>query len=288
MHDTWGIPGPAFVGLFWTAAALVVVGAVSYRLIAFRGHAGLPDHIGPEHAAFLAGGPKLAVYASLGALRGAGAINVSDKRIFSGGRPLPRDATPLDYLTHEATAGGYAAAQLPTHPQIKSRLAQIRDELERSGMLVSPAQRAGMRWLGGAGWALIVIGIARISAGVGTGKPVGNLSASTVMVAIMLLFLARTPLRTRAGNRALAQLRQQYAHLAPARAPAFTTYGPAAAAMGIGLFGIGSLYALDPTFAADAGLPRHVDMSGDSGSSSSCSGGSSCGSSCGGGGGCGG
>src|ERR1700742_467208 len=123
MHDTWGIPGPTFLWMFWIEAAFLLTGALVCRRIAFGGRPS-DQRLGAEKVAYLAGGPRLAVYASLGALRGAGAVSVNNKRVYSGTAPMPSDATRLDYATCQATAGGYSAAELPTHPQIEAELAQ--------------------------------------------------------------------------------------------------------------------------------------------------------------------
>jgi len=105
------------------------------------------------------------------------------------------------------------------------------------------------------------------------------------------------PRRTRAARAALRSLRRRHNHLAPMYAPAYASYGAAGAAMGIAIFGPASLWAIDPGFAAEAGVAREMTASGTMGSGwtgggsscgSSSGGGSSCGSSSGGGSSCGG
>jgi hypothetical protein len=56
----------------------------------------------------------------------------------------------------------------------------------------------------------------------------------------------RTPL----GRALLRQHRQEYAYLAPAQRPAWTTYGPAAAGLGVGLYGTAAFLAISPRLAA--------------------------------------
>src|ERR1700761_8037607 len=98
MHETWGIPGPTFLGMFWVEAAFLLIGAWVFRRFTFGGRRN-DEGLAPEQAAYLTGGPPLAVYASLGALRGAGAVSVNNKRVYSGTAPMPSDATRLDYAT---------------------------------------------------------------------------------------------------------------------------------------------------------------------------------------------
>ena len=283
MHDTWGISGRTFEMWFVMSAVLLMAAAMTYRSIAFRGRRTSGDHVDAQQAAYLAGGPQLAVYSALGKLRGAGAVGVDRNRALTRTAPLPRDAAPLDWAVYEATASGYTAARLPDHPAVSATLAQIRGSLEQAGLLLSPSQRERARLFVYAELILVAIGLARVAAGVANGRPVKDLLMSFLLVAVFLVFMASLPARTRAGTAVLGDLRRRYAHLAPAQKPAFQTYGPAAAAMGIGLFGLGSLYALDPGFASDTGAPLHL---GHSDGGSSCGGGSgdSGGGGCGGGG----
>jgi hypothetical protein len=56
----------------------------------------------------------------------------------------------------------------------------------------------------------------------------------------------RTPL----GQALLRQQRQEYAYLAPAQRPAWQTYGPAAAGLGVGLYGSTVFRAINPGLTA--------------------------------------
>ncbi|WP_395309500.1 TIGR04222 domain-containing membrane protein [Mycobacterium sp. AMU20-3851] len=87
--------------------------------------------------------------------------------------------------------------------------------------------------------------------------------------------------RTRAGRRLLKVQQKQQEFLRPARRPAFTTYGPASAAVSAALFGTAALWMLDPDYATAVELNGDTDGGGDG---ASC-GGSSCGGDGGGGGG---
>ena len=68
MHDDWGISDQAFVKWFIVAATFVAVLAVVNRFVAFRGRRPVTADVDVDHVAFLAGGPRLAVYAALGEL----------------------------------------------------------------------------------------------------------------------------------------------------------------------------------------------------------------------------
>jgi hypothetical protein len=84
-------------------------------------------------------------------------------------------------------------------------------------------------------------------------------------------------------------MRRSSKHLRPDSSPSWSTYGPGAAALGVGLFGTAAIWAADPAFAADAEIQRQsIGSNGWTGGSDGGGGGSSCGGGGCGGGGCGG
>ena len=142
------------------------------------------------------------------------------------------------------------------------------------------------------GWLLAVaaLGVVRVMAGYRQ-RPAGRSSWSSRSCwssSLGLLLVARAPRRTRAGDALLRQLAADHHALSPSMKPDWAVYGPAGAALAVGVFGVGALWAADPAFATElaaqraaAGFGGYVPGGGDSGGGS----GSSCG---GGGGGCGG
>jgi hypothetical protein len=122
-------------------------------------------------------------------------------------------------------------------------------------------------------------------------RPVGFLLAGLAVVTVLAVVqLIVAPRRSRAGDRTLARLRTEQHGLAPRMRPDWTVYGPEGAALGIGIYGMGAIWASDPAFADELALSRTADTSGSfiatTGGGDSGGGGSSgCG---GGGGGCGG
>ncbi|WP_432898686.1 TIGR04222 domain-containing membrane protein [Micromonospora matsumotoense] len=304
--DTWGIPGPLFLKLYLLVTVVAVVGTLLHRRRTTAGPDSVGvDQLGPQQVAYLNGGDQLAIWAALGGLRGAGAIDVRPDRQLIATGPTPAGVTPLDHAIRHAARQPVAARKLQRDSGVARSLEQLRQGLEQRGLLIDAdgvrALRRGRNLL----LVLLALGVVRLIAGLINGRPVGWLLLALAGLGVALALLARTPRRTRTANGALRRLRGSSRHLAPDSAPAYSTYGPAGAAMGVALFGTASLYALDPGFAAQAEIQRQAlnassgsSYSGSSGtscssSSSSCSGGSSSscgggGSSCGGGGGCGG
>ncbi|MGB2570491.1 TIGR04222 domain-containing membrane protein [Micromonospora citrea] len=292
--DTWGIPGPVFLGLYLTAALVVVVGAIVHRSRVLAGRpGGTIDALGPQQVAYLNGGDQLAVWASLGGLRGSGAVGVRPDRRLTTGGALPAGVTPLDQAVHHAARRNLYARELTRDEWVARALTELREGLERQGLALSPAQRRTARNGSLAVFGLLVLGAVRLGAGLSQGKPIAFLLVAFLVLTVPAILLNRVPWRTRAADAALRELRRRHTHLSPTSAPAYATYGAAGAAMGVALFGTVSLWSLDPGFAEQAEIQRQaLNSGGGAGSSggSSCGGGSSCsgGSSCGGGGGCGG
>ncbi|MFY1595005.1 TIGR04222 domain-containing membrane protein [Micromonospora sp. WMMD737] len=290
--DTWGISGPAFLGVYLLAAVVIIVGTVVHRLSVLAGpQVGDVGQLGPQQVAYLNGGQQLAIWASLGGLRSSGAIGVRPDRRLTTGGALPAGITPLDQAIHFAAGRNATTRELARDEWVVRALDQLRTSLEQRGLALAPARRAALRRGAFLLTALLLVGVLRIFAGLGNDRPVGWLVLSQLPLIVVAVLLYRVPWRTRAATQALRGLRRQHTYLAPASAPAYATYGAAGAAMGVALFGTASLYAMDPGFASQAEIQRQaVSGSGASSTGGGCGGGSSCsgGSSCGGGGGCGG
>ncbi|MFG1890933.1 TIGR04222 domain-containing membrane protein [Micromonospora sp. NPDC049051] len=290
--DTWGISGPTFLRVYLLAAVVIVAGTLVHRLAVLAGPS--VDNLGqlhPQQVAYLNGGQQLAIWASVGGLRSSGALGVRPDRRLTTGGPLPAGITPLDQAIHIAAGRHAKTRELARDGRVCQALDHLRADLEQRGLALAPARRTALR--GGAFLltALLLIGVVRVFAGLGNDRPVGWLMLTLLPLSVVAIVLYRVPWRTHAATRALRGLRRQHTYLAPASAPAHTTYGAAGAAMGIALYGTASLYAMDPGFASQAEIQRQaISGTGASSSGGGCGGGASCGggSSCGGGGGCGG
>ena len=237
--DTWGISGPP--SSVYLAPPSCIVGtrrAPAPVLAGPAAHASV--QLGPQQVAYLNGGEQLAIWASLGGLRGSGAIGVRPDRRLTTAGPPPAGLTPLDQAIHYAARRPAAARELRSDEWVRSALDQLRDGLEQRGLLSTP-QRAGPA----SGTLLLALLAARCAAVLRRPgqRPSGRLAAAEP---IPLLrgrrpCCAGRPCRTRAATRRCAACAAQHTHLAPASAPAYATYGAAGAAMGVALYGTASL-----------------------------------------------
>lgn len=300
--DTWGIPGPTFLTFYLITAVVVLIGVIIARAAIFAGRPAT-DNLGPLEAAYLSGGETLAVYASIAGLRVAGAIGAApvgavNERALAVSGPLPPGMTPLDHAIYQAARQQCPTQYLTGDFAVAAALTEIRSRLEMSGLLLSNDRVRSARQATAVLFVVAAVGYARIVSGMVNDRPVRNLVVVTAALTVLaLIMLARKPARTRAATSTLDTLRTRNRHLSPAQSPSWVTYGAAGTAMAVGIYGVGSMWAMDPAFAAEAGLRQHVpayggSTGGSSGSSSdggsSSSGDSGGGSSCGGGGGCGG
>lgn len=314
---TSGVGGTTFLA-FYLALAVAVLGlAVVKRRRLLAGPATVrATDLSAAQAAYLGGGARLAVVSALAALRQAGAVAIGpapDRHlVVAGDRPI--DASPLESAVYRAAGQRLSLPEVGYDNGVSAELARLRADLERAGLLPGDEVRRGLRVWSRALLAVLLLGVLWLFAGLANGMSL--LPGMLVLVPFSLAstMLRKHPDRTRAGTRVLADLRQQYIHLAPAYEPSWSTYGPAGAAMGVAVFGPAALWTADPEFAAQAEIQQRLGVgsggsssygggggdggssgggycggpSGDSGGGGSCGGGSSGGSSCGGGGGCGG
>jgi uncharacterized protein (TIGR04222 family) len=291
--DTWGIPGRTFLYLYLAAVGVLALATLLHRAFLLAGHKGVaPERLGPQQVAYLNGGDRLAIYTALGGLRGAGAISMAPDGTLAATGPMLAGATPLDQAVYHAAEQRIRPRALGADPWVAGALGQLREGLERLGLVPARERRRAVRFIPVLILALLVLGVVRLVVGASNGKAVGFLVPLLMFTAwIGLTLLTKVPRRTRAARAALRDLRAAHPHLAPASRPAYATYGVAGAAMGVALYGGLSLWTLDPGFAAGAGISRDaISDSGLGGGTvgASCGGGSSCGgggSSCGGGGG---
>jgi uncharacterized protein (TIGR04222 family) len=289
---TWGISGPTFLIAYLTAVLAVAIMAAVHRRMISSGRPEDVHRLGPQQIAYLAGSDKLAVYTALGGLRAAGAIGTGpDKTLLQTG-PMPAGGTPLDSAVYNAAGQRIRAREVTADQWVAAAVAQLRDGLEAQGLATTAAQRRIMRLWAIPGLALVVLGIARLVAGIQNDRPVLLLlpSIAFAIIVTVVMFAKASAVPTAAATKGIATIRKQSQYLSPRQSPAYATYGASGAAMGVALFGAASLYAMDPAFAADAEIQRITSGTSASswanpGGTSSCSGGSS---SCGGGGGCGG
>jgi uncharacterized protein (TIGR04222 family) len=291
---TWGIGGPTFLVLYGLLA--IMIGAswwlARQQVLASRGFPVPPGELSrrPQDLAYLNGGPQLAVFSALSAMRLHGWVSVSSGAVRAVGTVGP-GATDLERAIHAVTTKPVHRLALPAERPVGTALEAIAQRLVRTGLLVPDEARLRLRrigfWMAGAA----VLGVARLVAGLQGGRPVGFLALELAAVTVATIVILRTvPRRTEHGDRVLAELRSLQYDLDPANRPNWTVYGPAAAALGVGLFGVSALWASDPAMAAELEAQRAAAMGGASGYSggggdggSGDGGGSSCG-----GGGCGG
>lgn len=293
--ETWGISGPTFLGLYAVLAVAVGIGAfVARQVVSRRGPRDVPDvdlAATPIDAAYLNRGATLAVLAACGALKAAGALSIEPGRLVVA-RPvdLPPDLPRLSWYVHQAAARPVRLDRLADNPPIAAELREISDRLTRSGLLAAASALRAQRAIGLLLVAVLAVGVVRLAAGTANGRPVGNLVLLLIGTAIAAIAYQATVKRvTPAGQRALERVRRRNHALSPGMKPSWSSYGPNAAALSVGAFGVAALWAADPGFAGGLGLSQ-PSTGGSSGSSDSGSSSSSCsgGSSCGGGGGCGG
>ncbi|MCE4225870.1 TIGR04222 domain-containing membrane protein [Methylobacterium sp. C25] len=210
--------GGPFLALYAALTVAALIAALLGRSVLRGGRrpASEPE-LDPVELALLAGGVGRAADAVIIGLVDAGAASLAsgsgNLTIADDGVRLPRALEPF-----RGVVGG-TVRRSTFIALLTPRLETVRQTLVRSGL--APSRDAIGRILV---WTLVCVvplfafGLAKVAVGLSRGKPVGFLVALMIALGVASLFiLARRPIRTRAGDRALAGFRQRHARAA--RAP---------------------------------------------------------------------
>lgn len=264
--QTWGISGLPFLLAYLAVVAAVWLASTWARRALAEHGADRPDGdlaAHPHDVAFLNGGVELAVCSALCAMHRTGTIRTAGGRgVQAVGRLAPGRA-PLERAVHFTAAVPVPRHRLPHHRPVVSALREIEDRLVDGGLLLSEQQRDRIRTVGWWMVAVAALGLLRLLAEVANARPVGLLA--TVLIAAAAVGgaqLAAAPRRSRAGDRALAELRRTHHELAPKSSPDRSSHGPTAAALAVGVFGTGALWSTDPVFAGEPAAQKLTSASG--------------------------
>ncbi len=297
--NTWGVSGPDFLAFYVPLTIAAALGGLLVLRAARRPASGPVRPGEPQlnlsQVALLTGGPANALRLALYDLYQRGLLVSRGSRLVRRRTPVDGDALDgLGAAVFEATArtaprAGQALPRLLRDPQVGAELATLRDGLATLGLLSPALPRRRVLAALGPLEACILVGVLRVAAGIGNGKPVGWLVMLLALESWVALVLGarfgRAGTASAAGRQRTARLRTETAHLAPASRPSWNTYGTGAVALGTAVFGAGVILSADPAFASEVG----IRTSALGGGVASCGGGvSSCGGGGCGGGGCGG
>ncbi len=272
-NETWGISGSTFLVVYVLLAVVALVVAVNVRRSVRAGRAVSADGLQsrPEDVAYLNGGQDLAVYAALSGMHVDGSIATSGPSavgIVRSVGTVARQAGALQHAIHAAAQRPVPRRTLPVEPRVAAALREIRTRLEQAGLLLTAEQRRGYRRPGFLMLAVLLLGVVRLLAGVANGRPVGFLLVAVLVVAVAaLILLVRVPERTASGDAALAAQRARHTALSPAMRPDWGAVGAGAAALSVGVFGVGALMAAEPAFAEELEAQKSAAMGGSDGGS---------------------
>lgn len=179
-------------------------------------------------------------------------------------------------------------------------LLALERRLSERGLVRTRAERVRMRWGTAPSVLVALFGIGYcVYLGVQLFDRSDHAVPFTVVLVVTILYVAvvlpallTVNRLTRAGRRLLEAQQERLSYLKPSARPAFATYGPAAVAWSVALFGTGALWAIDGDYSSSVELAGDASGGADgAGCGASCGGdggGGGCGGGCGGCGGCGG
>lgn len=264
--------GSIVVGMLWWAAVsltLVAVAVVVQRLLRSceTGPAAIAvkqvaAELTPVQLGYLRNGSGPAVAAALASLRMRGLVCAE----------TGRDEPALGHLPSAATDSDATAELDPFHRevlrlaeadgeqgvtgiagQMKGLLRAVEDELIARGVHTSRLHRF-LLCLVATPPVLAVVGGLPVQVVARSGAGFGWFIAEFVVLIAVCICALQVARATPAGDAVLAVARRRWDCLKPSQRPAFTTYGPDAAALSVALFGGAALWLLDPAFAQRYGV----------------------------------
>lgn len=293
--DVLDLHGPEFLEFYIVLLAFSLVGAFALRRYLRQpgGDVGTgDDDLLPEQVAYLAGGPKRMVDATIAGLVQSNRIEVTGVAPprLRAAVALDESASPLEKAVHGAVESTGDGGQLVS--TVRQRVAPLAEALieplHDRGYIMTPTALLTARVLPAIVPLLcLALGIGKIAVGASRGRPVGFLIAICfVGVIATVILIATCPTRSRLGDKLLSAMKVRGAALRTTATSQFDNLAATDMMMAFALFGPTMLSGGPHDDLRRAMQPPQQGGSG-CGSSSSC--GSSGGSSCGGGGsGCGG
>jgi uncharacterized protein (TIGR04222 family) len=309
--NTWGISGPAFLAGYAVLFVVVLVWATELR----RRRTGTlppssPDDLDRYELAMLAGGEDHAVLVATVQLVRQGVLVLDNPlsqelAVLAGGRTkagtLDKVLAELGESTRVVPGDGLRGGAHPVEAAVlrvartfvgvppsvllrsaasQPELAAARDRLRARGLLLRERHhRAGQaRLVLGLGL-LVLVGAARLVAGLANGRPVNLLSASLAITVLVGAGLVSRAPRTSAGDRVVRQAKAAHrkAEARPSLLPSTwlrqTPGGAELDLAGLALFGGAVLWASEPALAASFGVPPPSSWSGGGGDGGGCGGG---------------
>lgn len=202
-----------------------------------------------ERLGYLSGRDFRAIEAAMARLRVGGAVTYqwSTNTLVPTGRRLPSgERTALSTAVLSAVSNETPIAELGRHPDVQRAVREFGADLDHTwkGTDVPP------RYFVSAGLPVAALSVAALAWAVlvppfraATDVPL-VLLAIAGLVAGAVVGSRPVPMET-VRERTLRRARERHTHLDPGMNPALSTYGPAAAAVAVGLFGLSAMVATD-------------------------------------------
>jgi uncharacterized protein (TIGR04222 family) len=239
---------------YLVAGVVLGVGALILRRRLVAGPAGLePTGLTGAEVGYLVGGPRRAVAAVLAGLRINGSITFTHGQVVQA-EPAPETWGRLGQVIRIAAAGTSGIRGLLHHRSVQDALAPVRRDLVARGWLLGDERRRTVRQLSVPMWVLAGIGVFITVRAAFDDRPFSWLVVATGAVGYAAIALTGAPELTRGARRALERFTEASDHLSPAANPSLLTYGAAAAAVAVGLYGTNVLMPVDSELALAADL----------------------------------
>lgn len=210
------LPGPQFLVFFVLLSGVVAVACWwAVRVVSGAGLADgapVPMLDDPYEIALLRDGPGEALRVGLLTLASRGAVHAAHGSLALDGTAVRmEEAHPFERALAQEIGGGATVPSLEKSAPIASRLGQMTERLTEMGLLLNTEQRiVSMAVIGAGGTVLLVTAAVKISVALSTGHTNVLFLVILAVAAVGLLFLGLFRRRTRLGDAALGELREEW------------------------------------------------------------------------------
>lgn len=196
MEDTWGIPGPTFVGIYLLALLIALLFAFAVRILTRVGadSTAVPTHqLSAQELACLTGGPRRVVEAAIAQLVDTGQVRASrDGYLQATGREEGDDPVERTVLAEVKRHGRRSVYLVVDRLGGSDAVEEVESRLVRDGYLVDRVFAQRRKVLGLVPVvAVFAVGLVRWLTGVANDRPIGILTLLLIGTGVIVYVMRR-------------------------------------------------------------------------------------------------
>lgn len=234
---TWGISPEDFTTLWLSLAGAAIVIAIITRMIIRASVNVTTDDLPDDQLAYFDGGLDRLVLLGVAELHLAGAVtSTPDGKVVATGAELTAPSTTARTIYRALKPEGSTFNDIRWVQSVRALMGPIRASLVEKEWVPNRRTRVKIRLASLPVWAVVVLGAARIIAGLGNGLGIADGISYVVVLAFIGMFFQLTPDTTMAAKRAMEKIPE----------------APRRTVRDVAMRGAPAIYAIDPVLGPSA------------------------------------